>query len=117
MKLHYTSLCWDRHLLFLETTAFPECHIGAVIAEELKWTVQRYVTQQQVSAVVHDQEVIMELCHAILFEDEGWERLHCSAHCLQLCLKEGLRILAKADRLLGAVCRLAGHFSQCGGYW
>ena len=65
-------------------------------------------TREKVSAV-HDQAANMELCHRILSEQEGWETIFCSAHCLQLCLKEGLSI-ATIDRLLGAAQKLVGHF-------
>ena len=109
--LHYISPSWDLRSFVLATTAFPERHTGAAIAEELKRMVQRYGMKEKVSAVVHDQAANMELCHAILCEDEGWESVHCSAHCLQLCLKAGLSIPA-IDRLLGAARKLVGHFSH-----
>jgi len=53
----------------------------------------------------------MELSLEILNRDLCWESLHCSAHCLQLCLKAGLSISA-IDRLIGAVRKLVGHFNH-----
>ena len=85
----------------LATQAFPEHHTGEAIAKELKCIVSSNSTREKVSAVVHDQAANMELCHRILSEQEGWESIFCSAHCLQLWLKEGLSI-ATIDRLLGA---------------
>ena len=111
VTLHYISPSWDLRSFILATTAFPECHTGAAIAEELKRVVQRYTTKEKVSSVVHDWAANMELCHAILAEDERWESLHCSAHCLQLCLKAGLSI-PTIDRLLGAARKLVGHFNH-----
>ena len=93
----------------LATQAFPECHTGEEIAKELKRIVNSYSAREKVSAVVHDQAANMELCHRILSQEEGWESIFCSAHCLQLCLKERLSITA-IDRLLGAAQKLVGHF-------
>lgn len=87
---------------------FSERHI---LAEELKWIVQSYATGQKVHAAVHDQPANMELCHAILSKDEGWDSLYCSSHCLKLCLKAGLGIAAM-DILLDAARKLVGHFSH-----
>ena len=99
----------------LATQVFPKHHTGEAIAKDLKCIVSNYSARKKVSAVVHDQAANMELYHRILSEQEGWESILCSAHCLQLCLKEGLSI-ATIDRLLGAARKLVGHFHQCGGY-
>ena len=45
-----------------------------------------FALTEKVTAVVHDQAANMELSLEILNRDLGWESLHCSAHCLQLCL-------------------------------
>ena len=98
----------------LATQAFPEHHTGEAIAKELKCIVSSYSAREKVSAVVRDQAANIELCHRILSEQEGWESIFCSAHCLQLCLKVGLSI-ATIDRLLGT--KASGVLSsQCGGH-
>ena len=53
----------------------------------------------------------MELSLAILNRGLGWESLHCSVHCLQLCLEAGFSINA-INRLLGAARKLVGHFNH-----
>ena len=70
-----------------------------------------FALTEKVTAVVHDQAANMELSLEILNRDLGWESLHCSAHCLQLCLKAGLSISA-IDRLIGAARKLVGHFNH-----
>ena len=95
------------HTFVLAIQAFPERHTGEEIAKELKHIVNSYSAREKVSAVVHDQAANM-LCHRILSQDEGWESIFCSAHCLQLCLKEGLSITA-IDRLLRAARKLVGR--------
>ena len=109
VTVHYLSPTWDMHTFVLATQVFPEHHTGEEIAKELKRIVNSYSAREKVSAFVHDQAANMELCHRILSQEEGWESIFCSAHCLQLCLKEGLSITA-IDRLLEAARKLVGHF-------
>ena len=106
---HYLSPTWNMCSFMLATQAFPEHHTGEAIAKELKCIVSSYSAGEKVFAVVHEQAANMELCYRILSEQEGWERIFCSAHCLQLCLKEGLSI-ATIDSLCGSARKLVGYF-------
>jgi len=51
----------------------------------------------------------MELAGTLLLEEQGWNTLKCTAHCLQLCLNAGFSIPA-IDHLLGASRKLVSHF-------
>jgi len=108
---HYISIDWKLFACVLETKGFPERHTGQAISEKLTEIAQHFALTEKVTAVVHDQAANMELSLEILNRDLGWESLHCSAHCLQLCLKAGLSISA-IDRLIGAARKLVGHFNH-----
>lgn len=105
---HYISIDWKLFACVLETKGFPERHTGQAISEKLTEIAQDFALTEKVTAVVHDQAANMELSLEILNRDLG---LHCSAHCLQLCLKAGLSISA-IDRLIGAARKLVGHFNH-----
>ena len=109
VSAHYILPNWELCSCVLETPGFPERYTGQRIADKLREIMQRYCLGEKVSAVVHDQAANMELALKILEEDEGWESLKCSAHCLQLCLKDSLSVNA-IDRLIGATQKLVGHF-------
>ena len=97
----------------LETTAFPECHTGPAIAIQLQQIIANFkVEPTKVVAIVHDQASNMELSFSILQEYHSIETIHCSGHCLQLCLKVALSSISAVDPLLGAACKLLGHFKH-----
>lgn len=108
---YYISIDWKLLACVLETKGFPERHTGQAISEKLTKIAQHLALTEKVTVVVHDQAANMELSLEILNRDLGWESLHCSAHCLQLCLKAGLSISA-IDRLIGAARKLVGHFNH-----
>lgn len=108
---HYISTNWELFSFVLETKSFPERHSGKAISEKLIEIAENFALSRKVSTVVHDQAANMELSLEILNSDMGWETLHCSAHCLQLCLKAGLSSNA-IDRLIGAARKLVGHFNR-----
>ena len=53
----------------------------------------------------------MELTGQILEEDCGSESLSCAAHCLQLCVNEGLE-LRHIAKTIAAAKKLVGHFKH-----
>ena len=61
-------------------------------------------------AVVHDQCSNMQLAGEMLCELSGnCQSLSCAAHCLQLCVEEGLAISSIAQAI-GAAKKLVSHF-------
>ena len=111
MSAHYVSVNWKLFSYVLETKGFPECHTGKATAEKLTAIAANFVLGDKVSAVVHDQAANMEVSLDILSSDMGWESLHCSAHCLQLCIK-GRLSMNSIERLIGASRKLVGHFNH-----
>ena len=111
VSAHYITEGWELFAFVLETRGFPERHTGQAISEKLSEIAKNFALTEKVTAVVHDQAANMELSLEILNRDLGWESLHCSAHCLQLCLKAGFSINA-IDRLVGAARKLVGHFNH-----
>ena len=104
MSVHFVST--ELLSFVLETRAFPERHTGVAISEKLTSIASNYAIADKVLAVVHDQAANMELSLNLLNNDLGWESIHCSAHCLQLCIKDGLstnsieRMITAARNLL-----------------
>ena len=93
----------------LATKEFPERHTAIEIAQKLEEITTDFKVQDKVVCVVHDQASNMELAGTLLLEEQGWNTLKCTAHCLQLCLNAGFSIPA-IDRLLGASRKLVYHF-------
>ena len=50
----------------------------------------------------------MQACLRNMKTEYGWESVKCAAHCLQLCVEDGLKINSIA-RLLGASQKLVSH--------
>ena len=53
----------------------------------------------------------MEVSCAIPSEKEGWESVHCTAHCLQICLNAALSI-SVIDKVLGMSKNIVRLFSH-----
>ena len=109
---HFVAPNWDLCSCVLQTAAFPDRHTGAVIAIKLQEIIANFkVEPTKVVAIVHDQVSNMELSLSIHQEHHSKESIRCSGHCLQLCLKAALSISA-INRLLGAACKMVGHFKH-----
>ena len=48
----------------------------------------------------------------ILEVDKGWTSLCCTAHCLQLCVNDGLLADSKIECMVAAAKKLVGHFKH-----
>ena len=108
VSAHYLTPDWDMCSYVLETSGFPERHIGDNIANKLCKIGEQYDLNNKVSTVVHDCAANMVRALEILNDMHGWQSLLCSAHSLQLCLNPGLAI----DRLIKAARKLVGHFKH-----
>ena len=63
-------------------------------------------------AVVHDQCSSMQLAGEMLNEVcENCQNISCAAHCLQLCIEEGLAITA-ISQAVGAAKKVVAHFKH-----
>ena len=109
VTVHFIDLNWSLQEFVLETYGYSERHTGANIACQLQEVAERWTITDKVCTVVHDQAANNILAMKILDERLGWKSQHCTAHCLQLCLKSGLGI-STIDRLLGAARKLVAHF-------
>ena len=107
--LHLITSSWILLSFVLAASAFPEWHTEVAFSEKIKETTEQFMVKDKVTAVVHDQAASLELSLSILNDEEGWSSLHCSSHCLQLCLIAGLEIRAIYS-LLAASRKLVGHF-------
>lgn len=94
---------WVLREFVLETFGYSERPTGPNIACQLQEVAERWNITDKVCTVVHDQAA------SLLAEKLGWKSQHCTAHCLQLCLKSGLSIKA-IDRFLSVAKKLVSHF-------
>ena len=90
---HYIAAEWKLFAYVLETKCFSVHHTGQAISEKLTEIAKNFALTEKVTAVVHDQAANMDLSLETLKGDLGWQSLHCSAHCLQLCLKAELALM------------------------
>ena len=96
----------------LGTYPFPGNHTALNIVEKLHEGIREYeFSMECVKGIVHDQASNMELTGQILEEDCGTESLSCAAHCLQLCINEGLE-LKRIAKTIAAAKKLVGHFKH-----
>ena len=94
----------------LATSPFPGHHTALNIVEKLKEITASYdLEQSKLVALVHDQGSNMRLSGEMMEEEMNCESLCCAAHCLQLCVEEGLSVTA-VSRAVGAAKKLVGHF-------
>jgi len=70
----------------LEILPFPEQHTGTNVAQKLKEVVEKYEIVDTVRMVSHDQGSNMKAAMEILNDKLNWQNIHCTAHCLQLCI-------------------------------
>ena len=98
-------------LCVLATAPFPEHHTAVNIVDKVKQVVEEYnIDINCLLAVVHDQCSNMQLAGEMLCELSGnCQSLSCAAHCLQLCVEEGLAISSIAQAI-GAAKKLVSHF-------
>ena len=82
--------------LFLVTALFPEHHAAANIVSQVQQVLEEFHLEVDcLLAVVHDQCSSMQLAGEMLNEVcENCQNISCAAHCLQLCIEEGLAIRA-----------------------
>jgi len=106
---HYIDNSWELQAYILETLPFPEWHSGVNIAEKLKRVVEDWEIVDTVRMVSHDQGSNMKAVVEILHDELIWQSLHCTAHCLQLCILAGFKITV-IDRLLSAAKKIVTHF-------
>ena len=78
----------------LATAPFPEHHTAVNIVDKVKQVMEEYdIEINRLLAIVHDQCSNMQLAGEMLCEESGnCQSLSCSAHCLQLCVEDGLAI-------------------------
>ena len=113
-KLHhdYCTLIdesWMLQAYVLETLPFSEWHKRVNIAEKMKRVVEEWEIVETVRMVSQDQGSNMKATVEILHDELNWQSLHCTAHCLQLCILAGFKITI-IDRLLSAVRKIVTHF-------
>ena len=106
---HYIDNNWVLQAFVLETLPFPERHTGINIAQKLKEMVGEWEILDTVRMVSHDQGSNMKAAMEILHNELNWQNLHCTAHCLQLCILAGFKINS-IDRLLAAAKKIVTHF-------
>jgi len=94
VSCHYISPEWEMRSFVLATKEFPERRTAIEIAQMLKEITTDFKIQDKVVCVVHDQASNMELAGTLLLEEQGWNTLKCTAHCLQLCLNAGFSVPA-----------------------
>ena len=110
LTVHFIDECWELRSYTLTTYPFPEQHTGDNIVEKLKEVVGEYeIDDNSIFAIVHDQGSNFQRAGRLLEADKQWNSLNCAAHCLQLCVIEGLGINAIAQALAAAKA-LVKHF-------
>ena len=109
LTAHFVSHSFTLEACVLATKEFPEHHTGLNIVEKITEIVKEFEIPHKVYSVVYDQAANMELGSRLLHEESGWLRLHCTAHCLQLCLQAGLQIQTIKSFLVAAK-KLVAHF-------
>ena len=106
---HYIDNSWVLQAFVLETLPFSERHTGINLAQKLKEVVEEWEIVDTVRMVSHDQGSNMKAAMEILHDELNWQHLHCTAHCLQLCILAGFKINS-IDRLLAAAKKIVTHF-------
>jgi len=98
VTVHYVDNSWglQAYVLRIRNFTFPRA------AED--WEIV-----DTVRMVSHDQGSNMKAVVEILHDELNWQSLHCTAHCLQLCILAGFKITI-IDRLLSAAKKIVTHF-------
>ena len=87
---HFIDNYWQMVSCILGTSPFHGTHTAVNISEKLFQVIEEYqLDMGSVTAVVHS----MEAGGCILESDWETKSLKCSAHCLQLCVNEGLQLV------------------------
>ena len=94
LTMHFVDSSWDMISCILATALFPEHHTAVNIVDKVKQVMEEYdIEINRLLAIVHDQCSNMQLAGEMLCEESGnCQSLSCSAHCLQLCVEDGLAI-------------------------
>ena len=91
---HFIDNYWQMVSCIFGTCPFHGTHTAVNISEKLLQVIEEYqLDMGSVTAVVHDQASNMEAGGHILESDWETGSLKCSAHCLQLCVNEGLQLV------------------------
>ena len=110
---HYISTNRELNTFLLQTASFLENHTTENIAEKIKEILANFSLDcYRIVAVVHDQGSNKEAFSWLMIEEYRWESTNCAAHCIHLCVEDGLKINAIA-RLVVASRKLVNHFKHC----
>ena len=111
LTMHFVDSSWDMISCILATAPFPEHHTAVNIVDKMKQVMEEYdIESNHLLAIVHDQCSNMRLAGEMLCEESGnCQSLSCSAHCLQLCVEDGLAI-STISQAIGAAKKLVAHF-------
>ena len=109
---HFVDGDWKMTSCVLGTYTFPGHHTAVNIVEKLCEAMHEYgFSMENVTGIVHDQASNMQLSGQMLEEDCNTKSISCAAHCLQLCINEGLE-LRRIARTIAAAKKLVGHFKH-----
>ena len=111
LTMHFVDSSWDMISCILAKAPFPEHYTAVNIVDKVKQVMEEYdIEFNHLLAIVHDQCSNMQLAGEMLFEESGnCQNLSCSAHCLQLCVEDGLAI-STISQAIGTAKKLVAHF-------